>query len=302
MVDANAYLISDAVSESATPIIYGEEDVLREKLFTAQKLPQRMDDISGMAKGAGNKIQLPEELSTWAVSTLTEGTATPISALQFGADNLLFVWYGDAKQWTLEAQSVVYPYVLSRMRGNALKAFGENRDDIIIGELLNTTSTAKYPVNGGTEATSATIDSDDTFQYKQVARARRQMEINNLDLAFVIVHPTQALSIDTDDNITDNTKYNVGMIEHGVMKDIYGTEIISHSSIQSVTENSVTVYQALACMEKPAFYASKVAPSMDMFKENPRERAWTFHYFEAFGVKLKRDNGIIPLKSVGAIL
>ena len=68
-VDANAYLISDAVSESATPIIYGEEDVLRKVLFDAQELPQRMDNISQMAKGAGNSIQLPSELSTWSVSS-----------------------------------------------------------------------------------------------------------------------------------------------------------------------------------------------------------------------------------------
>lgn len=296
-VDANAYLTTDAVSESATPIIYGEEDVLRAKLFKAQKLPQRMDDISGMAKGAGNKIQLPEELSTWAVSTLTEGTATPVSALEFGADDLLFVWYGDAKQWTLEAQAIVFPYVLSRMRGNALQAFGENRDNIVIGELLNTTSAAIY---SGTAA-AGTIVAGDTFEYQQIAKARRTMEIDNLELDFVLVHPSQALGLDIDANITDNTKYAADMIEKGVMKDIYGSEIISHASVQSVTENTVTVYQALACMAKPAFYASKVEPSMDMFKENPRERAWTFHYFEAFGVKLKRNEGIIPLKSTGSL-
>ncbi len=302
-VDANAYLISDAVSESATPIIYGEEDVLRKVLFDAQELPQRMDNISQMAKGAGNSIQLPSELSTWSVSSLTEGTITPVSALQFGADSLVFTWYGDAKQWTLEAESVVFPYVLSRMRSNALQAIGENRDTVIYTELLNTTSAAIYPVNGsGVAYTSSDIDATATFQYAQVARARTQMKINKLKLNFVLYHPLQELSVITDSSITDNTKYNNNVIRDGTMVDVYGTELIAHNVVSTATENSQTVYIGLACMAKPAFYANKVEPMMEVFKENPRERAWTFHYFEAFGAKLKRVDGIIPLKSVGGAI
>ena len=91
-------------------------------------------------------------------------------------------------------------------------------------------------------------------------------------------------------------------MERGELKTISGIQLIEHPSITSVTENTETVYIALACMDKPAFYAQKKQPVFELSRWDILDRAWTFHYFEAFGVLNKRNEGIIPVKSVGAVL
>lgn len=296
-VDADAYKLTTAVTDDAVPLLYGEDAQLIKALFEAEIMRPYMDDISPLMSGAGNTFQIPIEDSTWAVAALTEGTATPVSPLDFSSKDLTVVWYGDAKQWTLELEASAFPYVLNRMRENAIKAMGENRDNQIITELLNTTATAIYP---GT-ATSGTITATDIFEYEQIQKANATMRVNKLKLANVFYHPYQKLGLKFDQYIINNQNYNKDVLERGQLMTIDGVQLVEHASIQTVTENSQTVYVALACMEKPAFYAQKVQPMFEMDRINILDRAWTFHYFEAFGAKLKRNEGIIPLKSVSAL-
>ncbi len=302
-VSANAYTATDGATEKSIPLIYGDDATLREVLFEAEILRPFLQDVSPLLSGAGNTIQLPEETTSWAVSALTEGTATPISELSFSSDDLTIAWYGDAKQWTVEAEVAVFDYVLGNMRENAVKAIGENRDNQIIAELMNTTSSALYPEKAaGGFYTSADIDADGVFQFKQVQRAKAIMRVAKVRMNFVLYHPYQKLALVQDERIINNNNYNNNVLERGEMKTIDNIQLIEHASIQTVTENSVTVYIALGCMAKPAFWASKVEPRFQMGTENLRDRATTFHYFESFGVKLKRDAGIIPIKSVGAAI
>lgn len=301
-VDANAYLLSDAVTDNAVPLIYGEDAQLIEVLFESEIMKPYMDDISPLLSGAGKTFQIPIEDSTWAVSSLTEGTATPVSALDFSSKDLTITWYGDAKQWTLELQASAFPYVLNRMRQNAIQAMGENRDNKIITELMNTSSTAIYPENAsGVEYTSSTITADAIFEIRQVQKAGAKMRVSKLKLANVFYHPYQKLGLKSDNRIINNENYNKDVLERGDLKTLDGIQLVEHGSIQSATENSQTVYVGLACMNKPAFYAQKVEPMFEMDRINILDRAWTFHYFEAFGAKLKRNEGIIPLKSVSAL-
>ncbi len=302
-VDANAYLETDGDTEGMIPLIYGEDAVLRKVLFEAEILRPYLDDISPMLSGSGNTIQLPEEDSTWAVNALTEGTPTPVSAIAYSSDDLTIAWYGDAKQWTKEAEVSVFKFVLGRMRANAVSALGENRDNKIIAEFLNTSATAIYPLtSAGVKYTSSTIDAEGTFQYGQIQRCNAQMRINKIKMAYTLYHPAQKLALKDTAVIISNNNYNNNVLERGSLKTIDGIQLIEHGSITSVTENSQTVYIAFGLMAKPAFYAQKVAPVFQIGTENLRDRALTFHYYEAFGVKLKRSIGIVPLKSVGALI
>jgi len=296
-VDANAYLSTDAATDNAIPLIYGEDAQLLKVLFESEIMRPYLDDISPLVSGAGHTFQIPIEDTIWAVSALTEGTATPVSALDFSSKNLTITWYGDAKQWTLELAASAFPYVLGRMRENAVAALGENRDNVIITELMTTTSTAIDPTTWATA-----WDSADIFQVEQVQKAGAEMRVNKLKLANVFYHPYQKLALKEDVRILSNENYNKDVLERGSLVMVDGTQLIEHGSIQSSTIDTQTVYVALACMEKPAFYAQKVAPMFEMDRINILDRAWTFHYFEAFGAKLKRNEGVIPLRSVGGML
>ena len=297
----NAYTVSQGLNENTIPLIYGKEDVLIKELYDAEKLRTLGNDVTRYFNGAGKTMQIPIDEYHWAVSRLTEKVKTPISDLKWGSKTMTFNWYGDAKQWTMESEAVVSSYTLSDMRGKALKALGENRDDTIINELLETTSDAIYPFKAnGTKESDSDVASE--FQYRQVLSARVKMTMDRLALSYVIYHPLQEASLLANEKIIDNNFYSNNVLERGVIKDIYGTKFIAHNRIQSVTENSKTVYIALACMDKPFFYAQKRVPVYELSRGDIRARAWTFHYYEAFGVKIVRDKGIIPLKSVGATI
>jgi len=299
-VDANAYQTTAANTAGAVPLIYGQ-NVIR-KLYENDIMRGYMEDVSVLL-GAGNTWQVPIENSVFAMGTLTEGTATPISTLAFGKKDLTVVWYGDAKQWTIELDANAFSYVLNNNRENAAAAIGENRDNKIIAELTTSTSSAIYPFKAdGSKYTSADVAADSFMSYEQIESTRVTMRLNKLSLKNIFVHPTQASSLRRDIRIVNNTNYNANVMERGELKTVSGIQLIEHPSITSVTENTETVYIALACMDKPAFYATKKQPVFELSRRDILDRAWTFHYFEAFGVLNKRNEGIIPVKSVGAVL
>jgi len=299
-IDANAYTVTDGTSEKTIPLIYGKEDVLVEELYNAQTLRPYLKDVTRYYKGAGKTMQIPVENVHWAISALTEGTATPISALGWTSQEMSFVWYGDAKQFTLESDAVVASYTLGNFRGNALSAIGENRDLKTIAEWSNTTTSAVYPIDAGTKETSSTISLE--YQLGQTLRVQTQMLMNKLSLSRIIIHPLQRVSLLNDEKMI-NKDYGAGnALNSGNLVDNYGVEYVVHNAIQSVTENSKTVYIAYGIVDKPTFYAQKQAPVFELDRRDILNRAWTFHYYEAFGLKNIRDAGIVPIKSVGATI
>lgn len=301
-VDANAYDTTAGSADNAIPLLYGTEVI--EQLYEAQKLVGLGKDISKMFSGAGLTAQIPLDDTHWAVASLTEGTETAITALDYSKKDIVFAWYGDAKEWTIEADAVVLPYVLEDMRGKAAKAIGENRDNVIIAELANTSTAAIYPFKtDGTKFSSADIDATATFQYEQLVSAGTQMEEAKLKLASAVLKPRHKMALLNDERFINNENYNADIMEKGELKTVTGIPIIFHNSLGTVTENvDKVVGVGYALMEKPFFFAQKAQPVFELDRVNILKRSWTFHYYEAFGVKIVRDAGVIPLKAVmGAI-
>lgn len=299
-VDANAYKVANGTADGAIPLLYGTEVIAQ--LYAAQKLVGLGKDISHMFSGAGLTQQIPTDETHWAVNALTEGTDTPISALDYDKKTITFNWYGDAKEFTIESEAVVLPYVLADFRGKAAKALGENRDNVIISELANTSTSAIYPyvVTNG-EITDTKEDStnvSETFQYEQLVGASTQMEEALLEMKAALIPPRFKMSMLRDSRFINNENYNKDVMEKGSMKTVTGVEIIFHTNLSTVVENSNTVGIGYALMDKPFFYAQKKQPVFELDRVNILKRSWTFHYYEAFGVKNVRDAGIIPLKAV----
>lgn len=239
----------------------------------------------------------------FTVGKLTEGVDTPVSSLGFGSVTLTVDWYGDAKQISKENLSENFDFVWGDLREGASKALGENRDNVIMTELLTTTSSAIYPISSGTTRfTSSTITSAGTLTYEQMTEAWKQMRINKRKLRAIVVYPTQFKALMNDDKFIRSDYSKAGTLNGEVGRVMIGSEpggvaVLPHTAVQSSTENSTTVYSAIAIGDKPFIYAQKVNPVFEFDEESKRSRSVTFHYYEAFGVKLFYSQSVIPLKS-----
>lgn len=302
--DSNKLVASVAKTAGAVPLIYGQK--VEKALYDADQLGFICEDVSSLISGAGDSVQIPIETSRFSVSSLTEGTITPISARTLNKKAMTLGWYGDAKQWTVESDAVMFKYVLGRDKEQAASAIGENRDLQRLAALATTTTTAVYPVNGsGVHYTEASVVNTAVLTYEMIASAGTSFTMNRLKLGYVIVSPMCLHSLKLDSRILNNNNYNKDVMEKGVLVGLDGTKIKSHRAIATHAEgdsDAVTVYLNYAIVDKPIYYAQKANPVYEVFKENPRERLWTFHYYECFGVLKGRDEGILPLKAAGATL
>lgn len=305
-VDDNAYTTTTAGTDGTIPLVYKTDSII-EYLYATDILRDLAEDISYQLKGqAGNTVKIYSDDQQWSVSELTEGEDIDVSALDYGNKSLEIAWYGDAKEWTEQAEVSVFPFVLNDMRGKALKSLGENRTSIILTELYNTTSSAIYPFkdDGTTHYTSSDIDDDAVFQYEQIAAANITMQVSlkqNMAMKTVVAHPYQKFGLIKDSRITNNNNYPANVMINGGLRTIDGVDIRFHTAISTATENSKTVYIALGLMDKPFYWAQKVDPVFRIGERSILNLSKIFRYHEAFGVKLKRNEGIIPMKSVGSI-
>lgn len=299
--DANKLVSSVAKTGGAVPLIYGQ--AVEKALYDAEQLKFLDNDITSLAQGAGDSIQVPIESSRFSVSALTEGTITPVSSRSLNKKTMTFAWYGDAKQWTVESDAVMFKYVLGRDKEQAGSAIGENRDIQRLTAMATTSSDAIYPyATSTTHYTSANIVATAVLSYEQITAAQTTMVMNRLKMGYVIASPMCLHSLKADTRVLNNNNYNKDVMEKGILKTLTGIQIVPHNAVASVTENSQTVYVNYAVVAKPIYFAMKASPVYEIFKENPRERLWTFLYYESIGVLKGRDSGIIPLKAVGAVL
>lgn len=295
--DANAYERAESTADVTTPNLY---DAAAEKyMYEQERLrPLAIDKSAMILNKPGKQFYVYKE-TAFTVSALTEGTSTPITALDFNNVQLTVNWYGDAKQLSKEVVSEAFDFVVNDLNIGAAGAFATNRDTVIMTELLNTTTSAIYPTKSdGTKYTSSTIVSTAVLQYDQIVEARAYTRINaKLPIKTIIVHPNQEASLLKDDKFI-SADYSAGTAAStGIIGRIAGADVIESTAVQSVTENSVTVYVAIALADRAFMYAQKVNPVMEMDEETKRQRAITFHYYEAFGVKILYSERIVPLKS-----
>jgi hypothetical protein len=302
-VDANAYTTTDGTNEGVIPLSY-KTDSIQEQLYLADIFRDIADDVSYMLEGqAGKSITLFSDDEHWAVSGIGEGNEIAISELSYGNKALEINWYGDAKEYTTQSEVTNFKFTLNNFRGKALSAIGENRSSIILTELYNTTSEAIYPLNdAGTAYTSADMDSDAKIQTRQLVVADEKIGETlkqNIAAEDVVVHPRQFATLKLDPKVQSLDYNPQGTFIKGILQTLDGLRIRKHGAIGTLTENSKTVYVGLVLMPKPFYWATKVSPSFKIGDRQTNILSTMFVYYEAFGVKLKRSEGIIPVKSVG---
>lgn len=301
-LETHAYKISDAGTDGVIPNLYDE--IAEKYIYNAEILRPFGVDKSGMIKGRpGKTIQVFKE-TQFSVSSLTEGTDTPVTALDFGNVTLSIGWYGDAKQISLENLEVTFDFVWDDIKLGASGALAENRDSIIMTELLNTTTSASYPTSAaGTVYTSSTIIDGASISYAQIVEVKTSMRINKRKLSTMIVHPNQEADLLNDEKfISADYNSNQGMAVNGMVGRMAGATFVVSNAVQSAVEGTSStgtcdVYQAIALGERPFLYAQKVDPVFEFDREYNRKRGITFHYYEAFGAKILHDESVMIVKS-----
>ena len=299
-LEANAYTVSDATTDKVIPSLYDE--VAEKFLYETEVLRPLGADKSGMLLGKPGKSITVYKETQFSVSGLVEGISTQVSALDFANVELNVNWYGDAKQIGKENLSYAFDFVWGDIREGAAKALGENRDNVIMTELLNTTSLPIYPINTGTGAhySDSDIPIAKGLSYKQIVEARTAMKKNKRVLQYVVVSPDQAGDLLNDEKFISSLYGAQGTAINGQLGKMAGATFIESNTVQTTDEGSgdlVTVYNAIALGPKAFLYAQKVSPVFEFDEETKRARSVTFHYYEAFGVKVFYNESIIVLKS-----
>lgn len=296
-LNANAYKEATATADSTIPNLYDE--VAEQYLYEREVLRPFGVDKSGMLLGKPGKSITVYKDTAFSVNQLSEGVDTPVTALDWDNVSLSVNWYGDAKQISKEALSYSFDFVWEDLRRQAAEALGENRDTVIMTELLTTTESAIYPRNSSNVAyTSSTIAADAELSYEQLAEVRAEMRKDKRSMLTVIVAPDQEKSLLNDNKFISADYSERGAAGTGVLGRMLGATFYAHNAVQSATENSQTVYQAIALGERPFLYAQKVSPVFEFDEETKRSRSITFHYYEAFGVANLHDESIRIVKSV----
>jgi len=298
MISTNAYGTYSTNSSYTNPIVWSETA----EAYIYEKSVFQAFGIINLEQLNRPGRQYNLTLDTGAsLGRLTEGVATPISATSFNQVTVVFYGYGDAKQITDEQMVTGEAFVgaTDRIYTNALGAWSENRDSVIVTELMTTSSTGIYP-NG---KASGTIASTDTFNTVMIADVKSTMKTTQArQLQAIVVHPAQENSLFKLPNFVNAGQYGAGtIIQSGEIGSYLGTKILASNHITTATENGITVYKAIALGLKPFVFMPKRRFSFQIGIENIRERAITFHYWEMFGTSIYKDASVIVLTSAGGI-
>lgn len=295
-LEANAYVRSNATTDGVVPNLYDE--VAEKYLYEAEVLRPLCLDKSGMILNKpGKSFQMFLE-TQFSVSALTEGTSTPVSALDFNDVTLTVAWYGDAKQISKENLSEVFDFVWGDLQFGASGALAENRDAQIMTEMLNTTVGALYPYSSGkTKYTSSTIVAAGVLSYEEIVDAETYFRTKRLKGKAIVIHPNQMADLLKDSKFIEVQKGGKTVLYNGQIGEIRNMAVIVSTAVTTATENSTTVYKAIAVADRAVLYAQKVAPVFEFDEETKRARSITFHYYEAFGAKILRTDGVLIVKS-----
>jgi len=293
-ITANYYNTGSASADYVNPIVWSEES---EKYIYENSVFQQLgkNDLRQLNRpGRQYNYQFG---TSFSMSLLTEGVATPVSELDYTQVTVTFNGYGDAKQVSKEELAYGFSYILNDIKYGALGSMVENRDSVIVTELLNTTSPGIYP---GT-ATASTITSSDILDTNMIAKLEVEMEQTQAKKCkAIVIHPLQKYSLITNPNFIDASKYGDGRVIHsGEIGEYLGIPIYVSNHITSATENSTTVYKAIGLGRDPFVFMPKRNFEFAFEEETKRDRVITASWWEMFGVKILRNESVIVLTSAG---
>lgn len=292
-ISENIFKPSDTSAGYINPIIW---DAASEKyLYDAAVFPQLGKVDMRQMNVPGKQFNLSLQTG-FTMGALTPGVQTPISALSYTQVTVTFNGYGDAKQVAEEELVQGLGFILNDIRLGAMGSAVENRDSVIATELYNTTATGIY-VNGKTSSTIASGDVLDTKTIVKVDETMAQTQAKKL--VAIVIHPKQEYSLRTDANFVDASKYGSdAVIRTGEIGSYQGVRVFRSNHITSATENSVTVYKAIALGAKvPFVFMPKKQMEFYAERETARDRAITLSWWEMFGTKIVVNDSVIVVTS-----
>jgi len=224
----------------------------------------------------------------WSLSSLTEGTETPVSAYSVSQVSITFAGYGDAKQFTDEELVRQLRGVEGNFMYNIMGAVGENRDDMIITELM--TSSNSFYANGNAHDNTDVVVGD-IVKARDIKLLARNFQASGQSngLGAIVFHPNCTFDLFDDDELnlaTGNIMTSEKIAMDGYLTSYAGVRIYQHRGIQTATENSITVYKNIALgNNEPFVFAPKRLLEVRFDDEYVRARITTLHFWEMFGVE-----------------
>lgn len=295
--NVNNYNTTQAKSEQTIPLIYDES--LRRSLYEAETLRPLGDDRSALLSGSGDTFQTYKR-SKFSVSTITEGQAIPVSKTTYDKIEVTIDWYGDAKQIPLQSYVSVFPFVLQDWNLDAVSALGENRDNVIMAELVTGASEVIYPV-GETPVTEDNIAVGDVISYEQILIGRTKFRKNLHNADNLIVSPEDYSVLLKDPRFIGAEYIDGRPVMNGLVGGILSMNVFETTAVTYSEEGSqegVLVANNIM-MENNAFiYVQKYAPVF-AFAEIPgvRNLGYEYAYYESFGCKTQTPEALMVIKS-----
>jgi len=291
-ITENIFSRSSTAAAYVSPIIW--DDKLEKYVYDAAVFPRFAVNDTRHLNKPGRQVNYQFNAG-YSMGLLTEGIATPVSELSFTQVTLTFNAYGDAKQITEEELAQGFDYLLSDIKQNAVGSAIENRDAVIVTELLTSSGTGIYS-NG---KASGTISSTDTFNTDMVADLKVAMAQSQAkECQGIVVHPEQYGDMLKLPNFVNASQYGDGrVIRSGEIGSYIGIPIMMSNQITTASENSITVYKAIALGRRPFVYATKKMMTFGFEQETLRDRTITASWWEMFGVSILRNDSVIIMTS-----
>lgn len=307
-VDANAYLyanVDDDGQSNITPELWGEQiymkarkQALLDPMIGLGVVRQR-NDILGRS---GNKFTLPK-MDLLSASNLTEGTATPVSALGFGGVEVTTTEVGLATQVSTRSIDFSVESFESSIIANMSGALAEKWNADLVTELGATTTGAIYPIaSGTTRHTEANIDAGSVLTVEQLNQASSVMKVAlNKSPVAILIHPYQEKSLRDLSQFIDASQYgDSSVLTTGEIGSLFGMRVFVSNHVGSAgegAEDAITTYKGFVLGQDACVYAPKRPVTFEADRGLITDRAVTFHTWADYGFQNFEEAAIVPIKS-----
>ena len=287
---ANAYKTDAASAGYVNPVIF--DNSLRKHMYDQELFRFLGRTDLQQLEVPGTQVNIAIE-GGWTVGALTEGTDTVVSSWAATQVTINFAAYGDAKQFTEEQLVRQMTDIKANFLYNATSALAIKRDNVIVTELMTTTTTGYYP-NGHTAGDVVGTDKLTALDIRKLVRDSKDNQSGGI--AALVLHPFVVFDLTSDALLVagekdERTSREISLT--GYITSYAGVRIYESNRIQTATENTQTVYKnILLGKNEPFVFMPKKAPIYEFDNEYARARALTFHYWEMYGVSIVIEDSV----------
>lgn len=229
-----------------------------------------------------------------AASDVTDGDSVAISALSFNQIEVTSSIKAVATQITLKNLREELVNIRSDVVQNMGIAIAEKEEGDIITELYTTTQADIY-ADG---VTSGTIAASNTFNLELINAGRTALEVSNRSPMYLVVHPVQAQALRDLQQFTDASQLGSDrVISKAQIGEVYGIMVFVSNNIESVTENTVDVYQSILLGDRALVLMDKLRPTVEFDRVDITRLSMTMQVYSDYGVQLLNDESVRILKS-----